>query len=114
MGIKYQVRDNNNKVVSRTKENWGEYKRKMGFKLEVWTGAGKGWDSVQTSSYKKRNNGQSCNMVAVNPSKAKIEVERLMSINAIRCIRCGRECEPIDLGDGLCKKCWDRSAGAYN
>jgi hypothetical protein len=58
MGIKYQIRDKNGKVVIRTKEAWPKYKRKRGFSLHIWFGAGKGWGNIQTSSYglKKSNN----------------------------------------------------------
>jgi hypothetical protein len=50
MGAKYRI-NYNGKVIRRKKSDWPKYiNRKGKFELQVWEGAGKGWQTVQKSS----------------------------------------------------------------
>lgn len=49
MGAKYRIRYNST-VIRRKKSDWAKYQNRKGnFELQVWTGAGKPWKTVQKS-----------------------------------------------------------------
>jgi hypothetical protein len=105
MGSKYQVVDNKGKVVVRVKDAWSRYRRKKGYSLEMWQGAGMGWITVEGSSPKRRE-------------KKQVASDAADILNAIihkdcdvgRCVRCNRR---SILGEGLCVKCWDKNVSEH-
>ena len=94
MGIKYQIRNADGKVVIRTKEAWDKYRKKEGYSLEIWLGKGNGWAFISGSTRPK-------------PRRTSPVVEKQDNISD--CVRgtC-KWCGVVGiLGEGLCRKCWD-------